>query len=435
MTYEETVNYLFTRLPVFQRDGVAAYKPGLDTILNFCHAIGNPHKSLKTIHVGGTNGKGSSSHSLASVLQEAGYKTGLYTSPHLFDFRERFRIGGKKIPKEKVVAYIEAWQPLIEVWKPSFFELTVAMAFAWFAEEKTDIAVIEVGMGGRLDSTNIIQPELALITNIGLDHQQFLGNTHSAIATEKAGIIKSGAPVIIGEHRLDTDPVFLQKATAQKSPIFFAEDLVKIKGFDWHLSKRKIYWTWQSIEQEPLLLELAGNYQLKNIKGILCSLKVLEQIGWKIPQQAIQKGLSHVVANTGLMGRWQILRTRPRLICDTGHNEDGIREIVKQISEQNFRKLWLIWGMVSDKDHQKIIEMLPKQAHVLVTSPKINRAYPKELLADLFIKNGFSTQVFNDVGLALKHALDQATDEDLIFVGGSTFMVADIPADFFNTGH
>lgn len=431
MNYEETVNFLFTRLPVFQRDGAAAYKPGLDTILNFCEAIGNPHKKLKTIHIGGTNGKGSSSHSIASVFQEAGYKTGLYTSPHLFDFRERFRINGKKIPKETVVRYIEQWMPLIDKWEPSFFELTVAMAFAWFAEEQTEIAVIEVGMGGRLDSTNILIPELALITNIGLDHQQFLGHSHAAIASEKAGIIKAGVPIVIGEHRPDSDEVFRKKTLDLHAPITFAEDVVEITGNEWQGKQRKVYWSWIKEKQDPVFLELAGNYQLKNFKGIVASLKLLQQKGWKITDQAIKKGLSKVVENTGLLGRWQTLKLKPRLICDTGHNEDGIKEVVSQLLQQDFKNLWLIWGMVADKDHQKIINLLPKQARILVTSPQINRALPKEQLARLFMEKGFDTLMFDQVGDAVHYALKKAHTEDLIFVGGSTFMIADIPAKFF----
>jgi len=431
-TYVETVDYLFSLLPVFQRDGAAAYKPGLETTLRLCEAVGNPQNSFKSIHIGGTNGKGSSSHTLASILQEEGYKTGLYTSPHLVDFRERIRINGVKIPEETIVELVESWSSLITDLKPSFFELTVALAFWYFSKEKVDIAVIEVGMGGRLDSTNVITPVASLITNIGLDHQAFLGDTIEKIATEKAGIIKPKIPVIVSERRNDSDFVFLQKSNLEKSGIEFASDKVTTEDLGLKNGFRHIIAKLENGESFNLSMSLAGIYQLKNIKGILWTCKVLNENGFQIGKKSIEEGISKVQENTSLMGRWQTLMHNPTIVCDTGHNEDGIKEIVSQLSTCSFQNLWLIWGMVSDKDHGKILNLLPKTAKIIATQPHINRALPVEKMTELFINHGFLTFQKNNVSEAIDFALKNASTNDLILIGGSTFTVAEIPFEKFN---
>jgi dihydrofolate synthase/folylpolyglutamate synthase len=417
---------------VFQRDGAAAYKPGLETTLRLCEAVGNPQNSFKSIHIGGTNGKGSSSHTLASILQEEGYKTGLYTSPHLVDFRERIRINGVKIPEETIVELVESWSSLITDLKPSFFELTVALAFWYFSKEKVDIAVIEVGMGGRLDSTNVITPVASLITNIGLDHQAFLGDTIEKIATEKAGIIKPKIPVIVSERRNDSDFVFLQKSNLEKSGIEFASDKVTIEDLGLKNGFRHIIAKLENGESFNLSMSLAGIYQLKNIKGILWTCKVLNENGFQIGKKSIEEGISKVQENTSLMGRWQTLMHNPTIVCDTGHNEDGIKEIVSQLSTCSFQNLWLIWGMVSDKDHGKILNLLPKTAKIIATQPHINRALPVEKMTELFINHGFLTFQKNNVSEAIDFALKNASTNDLILIGGSTFTVAEIPFEKFN---
>lgn len=426
--YQETIDFLFSQLPVFQRDGAAAYKPGLDTIIGLCHAIGDPHQKFPTIHIAGTNGKGSSSHSIASVLQESGYKTGLYTSPHLVDFRERIRVNGQMIPEEDVIFYIDAWKSLIEQWKPSFFEITVALAFQYFASQKVDIAVIEVGMGGRLDSTNIIHPVISLITNISFDHQKFLGNTLPAIAGEKAGIIKPGVPVVISEKQPETEAVFMQKSMACIAPIYFASD-------QWTIETKENFMDGQKVEASPisgsekldLILSLPGDYQLKNLPGILSSCHLLKNLGWKISNQTIQSGLAKVQRNTGLMGRWQILKHSPLVICDVAHNEAGVTSIVRQFEKLNAGKKWIIWGMVNDKDHESIISLLPEDAFYFITEPGIPRKLPKEELAIFFSSRRLSWEFSDSVPMAIEKAISLADPKDVIFIGGSTFVVADIP--------
>lgn len=435
-TYVETVAFLFAQLPEFQRTGAAAYKPGLDNILKLCDAIGNPQRQFKSMHVAGTNGKGSTSHSLASIFQEAGYKTGLYTSPHLLDFRERIRINGQMISEEIVVSKTNNWLSLIESIKPSFFELTVALAFQYFAEEKVDLAVIEVGMGGRLDSTNILDPELSVITNISFDHQNFLGDTLPLIAAEKAGIIKQNRPVVISEFQEETHLVFEEKAKSEKAPITYASNLYSIEnlgidnGFRSCSVSRK-----GSNEPELLKLSLLGNYQLKNLPGILESVFQMQALGWKIKAEHIQNGLAKVQTNTQLMGRWQILQTAPFVICDTGHNESGIQEVVNQLLSYPFQNLWLIWGMVNDKDPKKILRLLPKKANIIVTQAQIVRALPKEELAREFQVFGFDPVIKSSVKEALEYAMQMADKEDIIFIGGSTFTVAEIPFEKFYSTH
>jgi dihydrofolate synthase/folylpolyglutamate synthase len=431
-TYEETVDFLFSQLPVFQRDGSSAYKPGLDNIIALCEAIGNPQTKFKCIHVGGTNGKGSSSHSLAAVLQSAGYKTGLYTSPHLFDFRERIRINGEPVNSSFIVDCIETWKDLIEKIKPSFFEITVALAFKYFAEEVVDIAVIEVGMGGRLDSTNIIIPEVCLITNIGLDHQKFLGNTLQEIAAEKAGIIKHKVPVVIGEKHNSTFPVFSNAAKNSNSKLIYSSEGVSVINLGIENGLRRVEVTHENGNSFPLFLSLLGIYQLKNLKGILSTIKVLNNLGYQISNESIVKGLSSVTKLTGLAGRWQILQDKPFIVCDTGHNLDGIKEVVSQIQSYQFKHLWLIWGMVDDKDHQEIIALLPKDCTVVATQPTINRALKSEKLFGLFSDAGFNVIEKKSVSISIDFVLENADKEDFIFIGGSTFVVADIPFEKFN---
>lgn len=432
MTYKETVEFLFSRLPVFHRIGAAAYKPGLETTISLLEALENPHNKFKSIHIAGTNGKGSSSHSLASILQEAGYKTGLYTSPHLFDFRERIRINGQMIPEEKVVQMTEDWQGLIEQLKPSFFELTVAMAFRHFADEKVDIAVVEVGMGGRLDSTNVITPELSLITNIGLDHQKFLGNTIAEIAGEKAGIIKSSIPVIISEDQEETRPVFIQKASIENAPIQFAAEFLTVEDLGIKNGNREIRAVYtQSQLVENYQLTLTGNYQLKNIAGILASVEKMKTLGFKIDKEAIRDGLAKVKLNTGLNGRWDVIHERPMVICDTAHNEAGVRQICAQLSTLSYQNLWLVWGMVDDKDHHKILSLLPKSAKVIACQPDIPRALSSAEMTEIFKNAGFDCMEISEVGNAIRYCLDNADPADLIFVGGSTFTVASIPSEIF----
>jgi dihydrofolate synthase / folylpolyglutamate synthase len=435
-SYPETLDYLYSRLPVFQRIGGAAYKPGLDNILALCQGLGNPHMAFPTVHIGGTNGKGSSSHSLASILQEAGYKTGLYTSPHLKDFKERIRINGQTISETEVVQFVDAYQHLIENGDPSFFEVTVAMAMDHFKRHDVDIAVIEVGMGGRLDSTNIIHPLFSLITNIGWDHQKFLGDTLAKIAGEKAGIIKKNTPAIIGEWLMETLPVFMEKAAEMDAPLLLAQNEVEVESLGFMDGFRKVRLLDKSKNASfELNLSLLGEYQLQNLKGIWKAVELLINSGFPISNHALQEGLKKVTQNTGLLGRWQILLQNPLVICDTGHNEDGIRSTMQQLKAQSKQKTWIVWGMVSDKDHEKILKLLPSDAFLAITQPTIERAFSALELQSLATKLGFKSQTFASVPDALDYCLQWAQKEDLIFIGGSTFTVADIPDHFFSPGH
>lgn len=428
LSYSETLEFLFSRLPVFQRIGEAAYKPGLDIISNFCAEIGNPQNNFPSIHIAGTNGKGSSSHSISSVLQEAGYKTGLYTSPHIFDFRERIRINGSMISESEVVQTIYSWKYLIEKFEPSFFELTVALAFHHFAAHKVDVAVIEVGMGGRLDSTNIISPEVCLITNISYDHQKFLGNTLAEIAFEKAGILKPGVPSIIGEIHPETKSVFETRAKSVGCQLHFAQEIFSVQR-EASDDTVQIATSFNKEKNEIRIhhLSLLGNYQIRNLPGILSTLDVLIEKGWKISKKSIKDGLSKVQENTGLMGRWQIIQKQPLVIADTAHNEAGIKLVLEQIQAINANRRIFIWGMVNDKNHTSIIDLLPRDIKVFVTEPSIPRKLPKEDLYKFFKDLGFEAFLKNSVKEALEHALNESKSNDLIFIGGSTFTVSDIP--------
>jgi len=426
MNYQEALDFLFSQLPMYQRDGKVAYKANLNNTLALDAYFNEPHKKFKTIHVAGTNGKGSVSHILASVLQEAGLKTGLYTSPHLIDFRERIKINGQLIPEHEVVEFVSAHQQIILDLKPSFFELTVAMAFDYFARQKVDVAVIEVGMGGRLDSTNIITPLVSIITNIGLDHTQFLGETLPLIATEKAGIIKRGIPVIIGEQHPETRPVFEAIAKENEAPICFAEKRFTLlrssikDGFQ-HVSVKNEQ-SGTTLEAE---LDLLGIYQKKNILTVMAAMQLIIP-SFGIPKSAVVSGLSKVIINTGLQGRWQQVSEKPRVICDTGHNLEGITLVLEQLKKESFEKLHFIFGMVNDKDPEKILRILPKNDIYYFTRASIPRALNEQELFEKATQKGLFGASYHNVQDAYHAAIEKATANDLIFVGGSTFVVADL---------
>lgn len=401
MNYQETLDWLFSQLPMYQRSGAAAYKADIGNIVEACERLNNPHQQFKSIHIAGTNGKGSTSHMLASILQEAGYKTGLYTSPHLKDFRERIRINGVMIPEKEVVDFVTHHKDWFAEIGMSFFEMTVAMAFNFFAKEKVDIAIIETGLGGRLDSTNILSPELSIITNIGFDHTALLGNSLEKIAFEKAGIIKKNTPVIIGRKQTETSGVFQQKAEIENAPLFYAN---------------------------PCLLpsDLKGNYQKENIATAVSSVYQLRQMDWNISEGNIKNGLQNTIRNTGLLGRWQALSESPLTICDTGHNEDGINNILTQIQETPHKQLHFVFGTVNDKNTSHILTLLPKNATYYFCEANIPRALPKEELAKLAQKQHLKGETYASVREALTAAKSLSTSSDLIFIGGSTFVVAEV---------
>ncbi|MBB1192290.1 bifunctional folylpolyglutamate synthase/dihydrofolate synthase [Flavobacterium sp. SOK18b] len=405
MNYQDTINWMFNQLPMYQLQGAQAYKKDLSNAHKLAAHLNHPEKQLKCIHVAGTNGKGSTSHMLASVLQEAGYKVGLYTSPHLKDFRERIKINGIEISEKFVEVFITEHQLFFEANDMSFFEMTVGLAFDYFATSKVDIAIIEVGMGGRLDATNIITPLVSVVTNIGLDHTQFLGNTLEAIAFEKAGIIKPNVPVIIGEYTSETKPVFLTKAKEGNSEIYFASDLIT----------------------ESYPSDLIGDYQMHNKKTVIQTIQVLnKQTEFEITPQNMQDGLLHVVKNTGLQGRWQQIHTAPKVICDTAHNKNGLEIVLKQIQKEKFDTLHVVLGVVNDKDLEEILPLFPKNAKYYFCKPNIPRGLDASNLqqkAALFALQG---EVYNSVSEAYQIALQNAIETDFIYLGGSTFVVAEI---------
>jgi len=427
MTYPQTLDYLYSKLPMFTRIGAVAFKKDLHNTLAMCQELGNPQHKFKTIHVAGTNGKGSTSHMLAAILQQAGYKTGLYTSPHLKDFRERIRVNGKMVSKRFVTNFVEQQKAIIESLQPSFFEVTVAMAFSCFAEEKVDIAIIEVGLGGRLDSTNIITPEVSVITNISLDHTNMLGNTLKEIAFEKAGIIKPGIPAVIGEHHPETDPVFVQKAAETGSPLFFAEDELTLSS----IRNSKTYLITSILNPtgtllKDLHLDLTGAYQLKNILTVIQTVQLLKKLHYAISDEALFKALRNVKKITGLQGRWQILSQSPLIIADTGHNIAGITEVLQNIRNTPHQQLHMVIGMVKDKDINGVLSLLPKDAVYYFTQPDLERALPAEELASQAGQHGLKGKTFKIIKEALSHAKAAALPGDLIFVGGSTFVVAEV---------
>ena len=405
MNYQETVNWMFNQLPFYQLQGAIAYKEDLTNTILLNKYLGNPEKNLKFIHVAGTNGKGSTSHLLASVLQEAGYKVGLYTSPHLKDFRERIKINGIEISEGFVCEFIAKHKNFLETNDFSFFEMTVGLAFDYFKKEKVDIAIIEVGMGGRLDATNIINPLISVITNIGKDHVQFLGNSLEAIATEKAGIIKLNIPVIIGEYNSETKPVFLAKANETKSEIYFASDLIS----------------------ENFPSDLIGAYQISNKKTALQTLRILNsQKEFEVSEAAIKTGFLNVVKNTGLQGRWQQLNSAPKVICDTAHNKHGLKIVLNQLKTEEFDSLHFVFGVVNDKDLDEILPLFPKNAVYYFCKPNIPRGLDATLLAQKGLEFGLHGKVYNSVSEAYQNALKNATTTDFIYIGGSTFVVGEI---------
>lgn len=430
MTYAETLDYLFNALPMFQRVGASAYKADLTNTISLCEHLGNPQETFKTIHVAGTNGKGSTSHALASVFQAAGYKTGLYTSPHLKSFTERIRIDGKEITEEDVVEFVANNRAFLDQLQPSFFEMTVGMAFWYFAKEAVDIAVIEVGMGGRLDSTNVIHPELCVVTTIGYDHTQFLGNTLPLIAGEKAGIIKQGVPVVISQTQKETQVVFSQQAAAKQAAIVFADQLwevTKLPESENPTIQQPANFKVRSSDGEfTMKFDLNGDYQRFNLPGILEAVKQLRNQGWNLSDTTLQVGLESISEQTGLKGRWQLLQVNPIILADTGHNEAGIGEVVNQLKKYSYSKLWMVIGMVNDKDISKVLDLLPKEANYIFCQASIPRAMDAHELARKGNEKGLIGQVIPIVTEALEFARKNASPDDLIFVGGSTFVVAEI---------
>ena len=404
MNYLETTQWLFSQLPLYQNVGKSAYKADLSQTLKLAKQLNHPEHQFKSIHVGGTNGKGSTAHMLASVLQEAGYKVGLYTSPHLKDYRERIRINGEMISEDFVVDFVGTHKTFFEANSLSFFEMSVGMAFAYFAQEQVDIAVVEVGLGGRLDSTNILNPEVSVITNIGLDHTQFLGTTLEAIAGEKAGIIKPNTPIVIGETQLETEVIFRTKATKEQAPIYFSD---------------------QRIGTIPPT-SLKGAYQIHNVRTALQAIEILNSGTFRIPTEAVQQGLLKVTENTELRGRWEILGTAPKTICDTAHNREGLSLVFKQLQSEKFQRLHLVLGMVNDKDVLSLLELFPKQAQYYFCKPNVPRGLEASQLAHIFTEHGFEGSVHSSVNEALNAAKQSASQDDLIYVGGSTFVVAEI---------
>jgi dihydrofolate synthase/folylpolyglutamate synthase len=407
MNFKETLQYLYSALPMYQRVGKSAYKKNLDNTLALCKALGNPQDQFKSVHVAGTNGKGSSSHMIAAISQSAGYRTGLYTSPHLKSFTERIRVNGEEISEQAVVDFVNEHKALIQDVMPSFFEITVVMAFEYFAKQAVDIAIIEVGLGGRLDSTNVIMPEVCLITNIGLDHEEMLGPDLASIAAEKAGIMKTGIPVVIGRKQAETTEVFRLKSSEVNAPMIFATDhnVIHAESYD---------------------LQLKGDYQWSNVPGVLSVVEQLNHVGFNMDNDQVRHGLAHTIDLTNLKGRWQVLNDMPLTICDTGHNLDGVAAIVQQINKTPHNDLFIVWGMVDDKDATNILKLLPKDAYYYFCKADVPRAKNAPLLYEEAISTGLSGEVMTGVNDAISAAKQRAKPSDLIFIGGSTFVVAEI---------
>ncbi len=428
--YKQTLEYLFTKLPMFQRSGPVAYKNSLDNTIDLDKVYNHPHKNFKTIHIAGTNGKGSVSHMLAAILQTAGYKTGLYTSPHLKDFRERIKINGQCISEEAVVEWVKKYREKNEGLKiePSFFELTVAMAFDYFSQQHVDIAIVEVGLGGRLDSTNIITPEVSVITNIGLDHILLLGDTLEKIAVEKAGIIKTGVPVVIGETHFSTKNIFTDRAIGQKADIYFADQIFNADYSMVGLDGRQVFNVREgdSVKYSNLAIDLLGLYQRKNVLPVLKTIEILQENRWDISKQDIYRGLSEISKLTGILGRWQILGNNPLVVCDTGHNLDGIKAVVEQINNTAYKKLHVVFGMVNDKELETILQLLPQHATYYFTNAQIPRSLNANLLKEKAFNFGLVGEAYSAVSDAFEVAKFNAKKNDLIFIGGSTFVVAEI---------
>ncbi len=427
MNYADTLQYLYSRLPLFSRLGAAAIKEDLPHTLELCTALGNPERKFRTIHVAGTNGKGSVSHMLAAILQTAGYKTGLYTSPHLHDFRERIKVNGAMIPEAAVIGFTERIIPEIDKLEPSFFEITVAMAFDHFAAEEVDIAVIETGLGGRLDSTNVISPVLSVITNIGWDHMNLLGDTLQQIAFEKAGIIKPNTPVVIGESLPETRPVFISTAEEKNAPLFFAAELRHLEDWKWeqHQLVLEISEAHQT-DHQIYKLDLPGIYQRHNLLTVLESVHQLRQLGFSITPEQVHHALGQVKKLTGLHGRWETIRHKPDVVLDVAHNTNGMEQLIQQLELTPFRELHIVTGMVKDKDIDQVLSLLPKNAHFYFTRSQIPRALPEVELAAKALRHGLKGPAFPDVNTALKAALAKAHADDLILVCGSVFLAGEV---------
>lgn len=423
MTYQETVQYLFNATPVFEHVGASAYKPGLGNSITLDNHFGNPHKYYRTIHIAGTNGKGSCSHSIAAILQAAGYKVGLYTSPHLIDFRERIRVNGKPISQQRVIDFVDKERAFFEPLHPSFFELTTALAFLYFKEQEVDVAVIEVGLGGRLDCTNIIMPETSIITNISFDHTQFLGNTLSEIASEKAGIIKPNIPVVIGEDVPETRLIFEEKAKESKSPILFSGDNRIVTHSEPNITKGGRNFT--TTKFGDLYCDLSGDYQDKNINTVLSAVSLLKG-RFYITKDCVINGLGNVCKTTGLRGRWEKINESPLVICDTGHNAGGWDFLARQIKDQKCNTLRMVFGMVDDKDINAVLSLLPRNATYYWTQASSKRAISSATVAKLGKEHGLNGTDCNSVSNAYQQALSEAEPDDFIFVGGSSYIVADL---------
>jgi len=429
MNYRDTIEWLFAHLPMYQRQGQPAYKADLANTRALLEVMGHPEEQFKVIHIAGTNGKGSVSHIIASILQQAGYKTGLYTSPHLRDFRERIRVNGQWIPQESVVHFVEKYQTDFQRIQPSFFEMTVGMAYEYFAHQQVDVAVLETGMGGRLDSTNISDPYLSIITHIDFDHTQFLGNSLSAIAGEKAGIIKNNVPVIIGRKQHETTSVFEKVATEHQSPLTFAEDHFEIKPIQMLGALEKHYDIWYDNELffENVNSPLLGDYQRENIATAFQGIQTLCESGEiVIDKETFREGFENTVKNTGLEGRWQVLSTNPLTIADNGHNIEGIKAVVNQLQGMSYQQLHFVLGMVSDKNHEEVLTLLPKQATYYFCQAGVPRALNAEALKEKAFKTGLNGRVYPSVMHAYRSAVNAAGADDLVFVGGSTFVVAEV---------
>ena len=425
MNYQETIAYLYEKLPLFSRIGEAAYKKDLHNTIALCEKIQNPHQKIKTIHIAGTNGKGSVSHMLAAILQQAGYKTGLYTSPHLYDFRERIKINGEMISENAVINFTQAINPWIEEISPSFFEVTVAMAFDYFYKSEVDIAVIETGLGGRLDSTNVINPVLSIITNIGWDHMNLLGNSLEAISNEKAGIIKENTPVVIGKKQEESWPVFTLIAKQKNATIQLASTNCPVKEYKWKENLLEV-----AIEKENSLhsyqLDLTGVYQVENISTVCCAVDQLRKNGFSISEESLIKGLRNVSTITGFQGRWEKIASNPSVILDVAHNVDGIRQVLRQLEMIDYNHLHIVIGMVKDKEIEKVLSLLPKTATYYFTQAQLPRALPAQDLEASAKKTGLTGFVFNAVNSAIEEAQKNARIDDLILVCGSLFIIGEV---------
>ena len=429
MTYEQILDDIFNRFPVYQQVGAVALKPGLGNIMAIDERLGHPHRKFRTIHVAGTNGKGSVSHSLSAILQSAGYVTGLFTSPHLVDFRERIRIDGCMITKEDIMGFMDRNDMFLNSISPSFFEITTAMAFDYFERVGVDVAVVEVGLGGRLDSTNIISPDLCVITNIGLEHTQYLGDTLAKIAAEKAGIIKPGVPVVIGERHPETDPVFIAKAAEVGAPIIFAEDVMKMHSFE--VKDDMLVAQVEHVGRQPATerkFSLSGLCQTHNMLTVLAAAEQLKKLDYDVTDLDVRKGMADVQGLTGLQGRWQKISSRPDVIVDTGHNAHGVRLLARQLDEQfsNYLHIHVVWGMCNDKEPEKVISLLPKDARYYFTQASVKRATPAAELYEIGLGLGLNCHFYPTVAQAMNRALRNAQPGDLIFVGGSNFVVAEV---------